>query len=113
MQRNSGYFEKESDKLDKWAEDRRNSLRLSLKELDEQIKELKKSARQAQSLPDKLSAQKKVRSLEKKREESWHEYDKTGRVIEEEKDKLIETIEKKLSAKETLTELFTIRWNIA
>ena len=112
MQRNSGYFEKESDKLDKWAEDRRNSLRLSLKELDEQIKELKKSARQAQSLPDKLAAQKKVRSVEKKREEAWHEYDKTGRSIEEEKDKLIETIEKKLSAKETLTELFTIRWSI-
>lgn len=112
MQRNSGYFEKESDKLDKWAEDRRNSLRLSLKELDDRIKELKKSARQAQSLPDKLAAQKKVRSLEKKREEAWHEYDKTGRAIENEKDKLIETIEKKLSAKETLTELFTIRWDI-
>lgn len=112
MQRNSGYFEKESDKLDKWAEDRRNSLRLSLKELDDRIKELKKSARQAQSLPDKLAAQKKVRSIEKKREEAWHEYDKTGRAIENEKDKLIETIEKKLSAKETLTELFTIRWSI-
>lgn len=112
MQRNSGYFEKESDKLDKWAEDRRNSLRLSLKEMDEQIKELKKSARQAQSLPDKLAAQKKVRTLEKKREEAWHEYDKTGRAIEEEKDKLIETIEKKLSAKETLTELFTVCWCI-
>jgi len=112
MQRNSGYFEKESDKLDKWAEDKRNSLRLSLKELDEQIKELKKATRQAQSLPDKLAAQKKVRSLEKKREEAWHEYDKIGRAIEAEKDKLIEIMEKKLSAKETLTELFAIRWRI-
>ena len=53
-----------------------------------------------------------MRSVEKKREEAWHEYDKTGRSIEEEKDKLIETIEKKLSAKETLTELFIIRWSI-
>ena len=112
MQRNSGYFEKESDKLDKWADDRCNSLRLSLKELDEEIKELKKSSRQAQSLPDKLAAQKKVRGLEKKREEAWHEYDKTGRTIEEEKDKLIETIESKLSAKETLFELFTIKWQL-
>jgi len=112
MERNSRYFEKESEKLDNWADDKRNSLKLSLKDLDEQIKELKKSARQAQSLPDKLAAQKKVRALEKKRDEAWREYDKMGRVIEEEKDKLIETIENKLHAQESITELFTIRWKI-
>ena len=63
-------------------------------------------------MPDKLAAQKKVKSLEKKRDEAWREYDATGRKIEEDKDKLIETIEQKLSAKETLAEVFTIRWKI-
>lgn len=112
MHRNSGFFDKEIDKLDKWAEDKRNSLKLSLKDLDEEIKELKKTAKQAQSLPDKLSAQKKVKALEKKRDEAWREYDATGRRIEEEKDKLIETIEQKLSAKESLAEVFLIRWKV-
>ena len=93
-------------------EDKRNSLKLSLKDLDEEIKELKKTAKQAQSLPDKLAAQKRVKSLEKKRDEAWREYDATGRKIEEDKDRLIETIEQKLSAKETLVEVFTIRWKI-
>ncbi|MFA5059529.1 MAG: SNF2-related protein [Candidatus Omnitrophota bacterium] len=112
MQRNSGFFDKEIDKLDKWAEDKRNSLKLSLKDLDDEIKELKKTAKQAQSLPDKLAAQKKVKALEKKRDEAWREYDVTGRKVEEDKDNLIESIEKKLTAKETLAEVFTIRWKV-
>ena len=40
-------FEEEMDKLDKWAEDRRTSLKLILKEFDEQIKEYKRNARMA------------------------------------------------------------------
>ena len=112
MQRNSGFFDKEIDKLDKWADDKRNSLKLSLKDLDEEIKELKKTAKQAQSLPDKLAAQKKVKALEKKRDEAWREYDVTGRKVEEDKDKLIESIEQKLIAKEALAEVFTTRWKV-
>ena len=32
----------EIEKIDKWGEDRRSSLKLTLKDLDEQVKELKK-----------------------------------------------------------------------
>jgi ERCC4-related helicase len=110
--RNNSFFDDEVDKLDKWSDDRRHSLKLQLKELDEGIKEIKKQARTAQNLPDKLAAQKKVRALEKKRDDAWHEYDKTGRIIEQEKDALIERIEKKLKAREKLEELFTIRWAV-
>ncbi len=110
--RNSTFFDDEVGKLDKWSEDRRNSLKLQLKDLDEEIREIMKQARQAQNLPDKLAAQKKVRALEKKRDDAWHEYDKTGRVIEQEKDTLIDRIEKKLKTREKLQELFSIRWAV-
>jgi hypothetical protein len=39
--RNVRYFDHEIEKLDKWGEDRRNSLKVTLKDLDDQIKELK------------------------------------------------------------------------
>ncbi len=109
---NAGYFEEEMDKLDKWAEDRRTSLKLILKEFDDQIKEYKRNARTANNLPDKLVAQKKIRDLEKKRDAAWREYDIAGREIEKQKDDLIDMIEKKLKQQITVENLFTIQWKV-
>ena len=110
--KNAEFFEEEMDKLDKWAEDKRNSLKLNLREFDDQIKEYKRNARMAHNLPDKLSAQKKIRDLEKKRDAAWHEYDIAGRKIEKQKDDLIDTIEKKLKQKVTIENLFTMQWKL-
>jgi len=109
---NAGYFEEEMDKLDKWAEDRRTSLKLILKEFDDQIKEYKRNARTAHNLPDKLAAQKKIRDLEKKRDAAWREYDIAGREIEKQKDELIDRIEKNLKQNVTTEKLFTIQWKV-
>ena len=65
-ERNAVFFDEEMEKLEKWAEDRRVTLKVVLKEQDELIKELKKEARRAHSLPDKLGLQKKIRDLQKK-----------------------------------------------
>lgn len=110
--KNTNYFEAELDKLDRWGEDRRNSLRLLLRELDEQIKELKKQSRLAPNLPEKLKHEKEKRLLESKRDEAWKEYDQAAREIELKKDELIDEIEKKL--KQTVSEetLFTIHWKL-
>lgn len=110
--KNTNYFEVELDKLDRWGEDRRNSLRIVLRELDEQIKELKKQSRLAPNLPEKLKHEKEKRLLENKRDEAWKEYDHAAKEIELKKDGLIDEIEKKL--KQTVSEdaLFTIRWEL-
>ena len=63
------------DKLDNWAEDKRAGLKADLKDLDEQVKALKKETRQTGNLPDKLALQRKVRTLEQKRDAAWREYD--------------------------------------
>ena len=110
--KNGSYFEIELDKLDKWGEDKRNSLRLILKDLDDRIKELKKMARLAPNLPEKLPLEKERRQLEGKRDEAWREYDNAARDIEEKKDQLIDEIEKKLKQDISEQELFTIRWKI-
>ncbi len=110
--RNGSYFEQELDKLDKWGEDRRSSLKLTLKELDEQIKDIKKQARLAPNLPEKLKLEKEKRKLETERDEAWKEYDGAAKEIEKNKDKLIDEIEQKLNQSLQQQELFTIKWKV-
>jgi superfamily II DNA or RNA helicase len=55
--RNGRWFDLEMDKLDRWAEDRRASLKATLDELDEALKTAKKGARLAPTLPEKLERQ--------------------------------------------------------
>lgn len=110
--RNSNYFEIELEKLDKWGEDRRNSLKITLKDLDAEIKELKRNARLAPNLPEKLKLEKERKKLETRRDEAWRDYDNAAKEIEALKDKLIDDIEKKMHQKTLLQELFIIKWAI-
>ena len=111
-QHNNDFFSEEMDKLDKWAEDRRTGLKTTLKELDGQIKELKKQARNSGNLPDRLALQKKVRKLEGKRDEAWREYDDSAKMVEEKKDELIDMVEKRLKQQNSIEELFNISFEI-
>jgi ERCC4-related helicase len=111
-QRNATFFDEEMDKLDHWASDRRQSLKGNLKDLDDQIKELKRSIRQTSNLPDKIAMQKKVKAIEKKRDDAWHEYDDSAKDIEQRKDELIDVVEAKLSQTIDDVELFTIEWEL-
>ncbi|MFC1737975.1 SNF2-related protein [Planctomycetota bacterium] len=111
-QRNAVFFDEEMDKLDHWATDQQKSLRTNLKELDDQIKELKREGRQTSSLPEKIALQKKVKGLEKKRDEAWRNYDQAAREIEQKKDNLIDTVEARLSQTVTDQILFQIKWKI-
>jgi hypothetical protein len=106
------YFETELDKLDHWAEDQRSSLKLSLKETDERIKELKKQARSAGNLPDKLKLEKERRNLETRRDELWRAYDAAAKDIEVKKDKLIDRVQQLMEQRITHEELFTISWTV-
>lgn len=110
--RNGSYFEVELEKLDKWGDDKRSSLKLTLKELDDLIKELKKQVRLAPNLPEKLKLEKDKRKLETDRDEAWKEYDNSAKEIEKNKDKLIDEIEIKLKQKLTEKTLFMIKWKL-
>jgi Fe2+ transport system protein B len=110
--KNGTYFEIEVDKLDSWADDQRNSLKSVLKEMDEQIKEIKKQARLAPNLPEKLKLEREKQQLEAKRDKAWKDHELAFREIEKRKDALMDDIEKRLNQKITETPLFTIRWRI-
>jgi len=111
-QRNAGAFDKEMEKLDRWGDDQRVSLKTALSDLDESIRTSKKEARQAPSLPEKLALEKNRRQLEGKRDEAWRAYDEAARAVDDKKDALLDDIAARLKQSESLHELFTIRWHL-
>lgn len=106
------WFDDEIDKLDNWAEDKRAGLKVDLKDIDEEIKALKKEVRQTGNLPDKLALQRKARLLEAKRDEAWRAYDAAARDIEVQKDGLLDQVEERLGQAVSDEELFAIRFEV-
>jgi len=110
--RNAGTFDKEMEKLDRWGDDQRVSLKTALTDLDESIKASKKEARLAPTLPEKLEIEKRRRQLESKRDEAWRAYDEAARAVDTKKDALLDEIAARLKQSESQQELFTIRWQV-
>jgi len=110
--RNGNWFDEEMDKLDRWAEDRRASLKAELEEIDMALKDAKKAARQAGSLPEKLARQREARSLETKRDEAWRTYDRASRDVDNQKDALLDDISHRLEQRICDLQLFSLRWRV-
>lgn len=104
------YFDQENDKLERWAEDRRQALMMTVEAKDAEIKELKKAARQLASTAEKVTAKKQLRTLERQRDDALSEYHAAKKLIEQEEDKLLDEISAKLELKTTVETLFSIRW---
>lgn len=110
--KNGTWFDIEMDKLDRWAEDRRKSLKAELDELDAKIRETRKEARLAPNLPTKLDLQRQLRQLESKRNEAWKEFDEASSDIDKQKDALLDEIGQRLEQRIDRETLFTIRWRL-
>jgi len=111
-EKNGVWFDTEMEKLDHWAEDRRTALKVELDDLDQEIKDLKKAARQASNLPEKLEKQKKLRGLESKRDDAWRAFDVARQDIDKQKDQILDDISRKLQQQMTKKPLFAVRWSI-
>lgn len=110
--RNSAFFDEEVDKLEKWSEDVRNSIKFEIKELDKEIKVRKTEARKLLNLEQKVKEQRIIKDLEKKlAEKRFNQYQEEDE-IENRKDGLLDEYEKRLNQQTTETNLFTIRWKV-
>ena len=111
-ERNSAFFDEEITKLDKWAEDLKKTLETDIKNLDREIKAVKREARKKTVLRDKLAAQRQVKELEKKRNKKRSQLFEEQDKVDERKEGLIGDIEKRLEQKTSIKELFRIRWRV-
>ncbi len=110
--RNLSYFEQEVQKLDAWADDLKVGLEQEIKEIDRQIKEVRRTAATAPTLDEKLSWQKQQRDLEQKRNKLRRELFDRQDEVEEKRNALISELEEKLTQKAAEKHLFTIEWSL-
>jgi ERCC4-related helicase len=111
-QRNLGYFEQEVEKLDAWADDLKLGLEQSIKEIDREIKEIRRTAATAPTLDEKLSWQKRQRELEGKRNKLRRELFTRQDEIEAQRNDLISSLELQLQQQIREESLFTVEWEL-
>jgi SNF2 family DNA or RNA helicase len=106
------YLEQESEKLERWAQDRRKALMATVEELDEEICLYKREARQLASTAEKIQAKKELRKLERKRDDALAEYHQSKKAIEREEDRLLDEVSEKLELTLDIKQLFEARWTL-
>lgn len=111
-QRNLGYFQQEVEKLDAWADDLKLGLEQEIKEIDREIKELRRTAVIATTLDEKLHWQKHQRELEAKRNKLRRELFDRQDEIEAQRNDLIEQLEQQLQQQVQEQTLFNIEWKL-
>ncbi len=111
-ERNSNYFDEELDKIESWAEDRKLSLELKIKEIDKEIKTRRTDARKIVKLENKVSEQRAIKDLEKKRNSLRRELFDKQDEIDGEKDKLLDTIQTRLESESYVENLFVLKWKL-
>ena len=111
-ERNLGYFEQEVQKLDAWADDLKLGLEQEIKEIDREIKEVRRTAATSPTLDEKLSWQKKQRELESKRSKLRRELFARQDEVEAQRNDLISQLEMQLQQQVEERTLFTIEWEL-
>ncbi len=111
-QRNLGHFEHEVQKLDAWADDLKLGLEQEIKEIDREIKEVRRTAATAPTLDEKLSWQKKQRELEGKRTKLRRELFERQDEVEAQRNAIIGQLESQLQQQVIEQPLFCIQWEL-
>jgi len=109
-ERNARFFEAESEKLDGWADDLKSGLEREIKDLDREIKEVRRAAKTASTLEEKIAGQKQVRHLEAQRSEKRRTLFDAQDEVDSRREQLIAAIESKLAQRTSIELMIEIGW---
>ena len=112
-ERNASFFETEADKLDGWADDLKLGLERNVKDIDRQIKEIRRAAKLALTLEEKLARQKQIKLAEVRRNSMRRAIFDAQDQVDNQREELIAAIEGKMNQSTRVEQLFSIRWAIA
>ena len=107
-----GLFDNEMEKLDKRADDVKNSIELELKELDREIKTRKTETKKILKLEEKVKAQRQIKEMKKKRNELRLNLYQAQDEIDKRKENLIEEIETRIKQIIETNPLFLVKWKL-
>ncbi len=112
LEENSRHFHEAREKLEQWADDMVLAAEKALKDTKEQIKALRRQARQATTLQEQREIQEKMRRLERQQRRQRQDIFRVEDEIMEKRDRLIDELEQRLAQKTATETLFTIRWAV-
>lgn len=110
--RNAVYFQEETEKLEKWADDHTKSLEIALKDTKAKIKEYTREAKKSENPTDQLELQQKIQTLTKEQQKLRREIFELEDKILAERDRMIDILKARKHEKITEEHLFTIRFTI-
>jgi len=110
LERNNRYFNEAREKLEKWADDMVYAAEKALADTKDQIKALRRQARQATTLEEQHAIQEQLLKLERQQRRQRQEIFRVEDEIMEKRDTLIDQLEKRLTQTTNEETLFTIRW---
>jgi hypothetical protein len=112
LEQNSKHFQEAREKLERWADDMVLSAEKALADTKEQIKALRRQARQAVTLQEQHQIQEKIQRFERQQRRQRQEIFKVEDEIMEKRDRLVDQLEKRLVQRTSTDSLFTIRWAV-
>jgi len=112
LENNNKYFQEESDRLERWADDLILASEKELQETKAKIKEAKRQARKATSTESHHDFQKEIKQLEQQQRKQRRQIFDVEDEIMDKRDELIDELEKKMVQETTKEELFTIQWKV-
>ena len=112
LEQNNTHFNEAREKLERWADDMVLSAEKALLDTKEQIKALRRHARQAPTLAEQHEIQEKLQQLERRQRRQRQEIFKAEDEIIENRDQLIDSLELRLAQRVETETLFTIRWAV-
>jgi ERCC4-related helicase len=112
LEQNSAHFNQAREKLEKWADDMVLAAEKELADTKEQIKALRREARQAVTLEQQHAIQEKLQKLERQQRRQRQEIFTVEDEIMVKRDSLIDQLERRLAQRTETKTLFTIRWRV-
>jgi superfamily II DNA or RNA helicase len=112
LEQNGRHFNEAREKLEKWADDMVIAAEQSLSDTKEQIKALRRQARQAVTLTEQHEIQERMKALERQQRRQRQDIFKAEDGIMQKRDQLIDHLEKRLAQRTETDTLFTIRWTV-
>lgn len=108
--RNLSYFKQEEERILKWEHDMLDDLEVQIRQLRAAINQAEREARNAANIQDKLTAERKVDELKRKRRRLRNDMDDREDEIGDKRKQMIKDIESKLIQNISHDNIFMIRW---
>lgn len=111
--RNAKFYDEQEDAVERNREDRTAEFDAQITSMENEIKQLRKDARNADDPTESLRLKKKARDLQQKVYDVQDAFSAERRSLLEEASNYLDAIEQALQGSEKTEELFAIRWRVA